>query len=80
MPAAFYEPLLWMSKSETFTFHQIREPYKSAERLKNKITKKDGTVWKPNPEGRIAGDVWQFPVLAGKGLPMRKWTTRLRNH
>ena len=66
MPAAFYEPLLWMSKGETFTFHQIREPYKSTERLKNKITKKDGTVWTPNPEGRIAGDVWNFPVLAGK--------------
>ena len=26
MPAAFYEPLLWCSKGETFTFHQIREP------------------------------------------------------
>lgn len=66
MPAAFYEPLLWFSKSNEFTFHQIREPYKSTERLKNKITKKDGTIWTPNPEGRIAGDVWNFPVLAGK--------------
>ena len=66
MPNAFYEPLLWCSKGESFTFHQIREPYKSQERLKNKITKKDGTVWIPNPEGRIAGDVWKFPVLAGK--------------
>lgn len=72
MPAAFYEPLLWISKGETFTFHQIREPYKSTERLKNKITKKDGTVWTPNPEGRIAGDVWQFPVLAGKRFANEK--------
>ena len=31
----------------------------------NKITKK-GKVWIPNPEGRLAGDVWDFPVLAGK--------------
>ncbi|MFI3297652.1 MAG: DNA methyltransferase [bacterium] len=66
LPAAFYEPLLWFSKSNEYIFHQIREPYKSQERLKNKITKKDGTVWTPNPEGRIAGDVWNFPVLAGK--------------
>ncbi len=66
LPAAFYEPLLWFSKSNEHTFHQIREPYKSQERLKNKITKKDGTIWTPNPEGRIAGDVWNFPVLAGK--------------
>ena len=66
MPAAFYEPLLWCSKGKNFTFHQIREPYKSQERLKHKITKKDGTIWEPNPEGRIAGDVWHFPVLAGR--------------
>lgn len=72
MPAAFYEPILWMSKGVDFTFHQIREPYKSTERLKNKITKKDGTVWVPNPEGRIAGDVWQFPVLAGRRFAAEK--------
>lgn len=72
MPAAFYEPLLWCSKGETFTFHQIREPYKSQERLKHKITKKDGTAWVPNPEGRIAGDVWHFPVLAGRRFANEK--------
>lgn len=72
MPAAFYEPLLWCSKSETFTFHQIREPYKSQERLKHKVTKKDGTAWVPNPEGRIAGDVWHFPVLAGRRFANEK--------
>lgn len=64
-PSANYEPLLWFSKSETYTYHQIREPYKSTERLKNKITK-NGKVWVPNPEGKHAGDVWNIPVLAGK--------------
>jgi len=64
-PSVNYEVLLWFSKSENYTYHQIREPYKSTERLKNKIIK-DGKVWTPNPEGRHGGDVWNFPVLAGK--------------
>jgi site-specific DNA-methyltransferase (adenine-specific) len=64
-PSAFYEPILWFSKGDTYTYTPIREPYKSTERLKNKITK-NGKVWTPNPDGRHAGDVWQFPVLAGK--------------
>ena len=63
--AAHYEPLLWFSKGEGFTFHAIREPYKSAERLKHKINK-NGKTWTPHPEGRLAGDVWRFPVLAGR--------------
>ncbi len=63
--AAHYEPLLWFSKGKSFTYHSIREPYKSAERLKHKITK-NGKVWTPHPDGRMAGDVWQFPVLAGR--------------
>lgn len=63
--AAHYEPILWFSKGETFTYHQIREPYKSTERLKHKITK-NGKQWVPNPAGRLAGDVWHFPVLAGR--------------
>ena len=63
--SAHYEPLLWFTKGKSFTYHQIREPYKSSERLKHKLTK-NGKVWTPNPEGRLAGDVWQFPVLAGK--------------
>ena len=62
---AFYEPLLWFSKTDDFTFHTIREPYKSQERLKNKITK-NGKEWTPNPEGRLAGDVWYIPTLAGR--------------
>jgi DNA modification methylase len=64
-PSANYEPLLWFSKSNEYTYHQIREPYKSTERLKNKITK-NGKVWTPNPDGKHAGDVWAFPILAGK--------------
>lgn len=63
--AAHYEPLLWFSKGEGFTFVPIREPYKSTDRLKYKITK-NGKTWTPNPDGRLAGDVWRFPTLAGR--------------
>lgn len=62
---ACYEPLLWFSKTKNYIFHEIREPYKSTERLKYKITK-NGKVWTPHPDGRMAGDVWTFPVLAGR--------------
>lgn len=63
--SAHYEPLLWFSKTNDFTFNEIREPYKSADRLKHKVIK-NGKVWTPNPNGRMAGDIWEFPVLAGK--------------
>lgn len=63
--ATHYEPLLWFSKGPDYTYHTIREPYKSTERLKNKIVK-NGKVWTPHPDGRMAGDVWQFPTLAGR--------------
>ena len=63
--ATHYEPLLWFSKGDSYTYHVIREPYKSADRLKNKIIK-NGKVWTPHPDGRMAGDVWQFPTLAGR--------------
>lgn len=62
---ATYEPLLWFSKTNDYFFEEIREPYKSADRLKYQVTK-NGKVWKPNPNGRLAGDVWQFPTLAGR--------------
>lgn len=68
---AFYEPLLWYSKTNDFTFHEIREPYKSQERIKNKIIK-NGKEWTPNPEGRLAGDVWEFPTLSGKRFKHEK--------
>jgi site-specific DNA-methyltransferase (adenine-specific) len=64
-PACHYEPLLWFARRNDSTFHVIREPYKSEERLRHTITKK-GKVWTPHPEGRQAGDVWRFPTLAGR--------------
>ncbi len=63
--AAEYEPILWFSKGDLFTYHQIRQPYKSVERLKHKVTK-NGKVWIPNPAGKLAGDVWNIPTLAGR--------------
>lgn len=62
---ATYEPLLWFSKGEDHHFKEIREPYRSADRLKYEI-KKNGKVWRPNPDGRLAGDVWEIPTLAGR--------------
>ena len=62
---ACYEPVLWFSKTNHYVFHEVREPYKSQARLKHKITK-NGKVWTPHPDGRMAGDVWKFPVLAGR--------------
>ena len=64
-PTAAYEPILWFSKTDDYTYIQIREPYKSQERLKNKIIK-NGKVWKPNPAGKHTGDVWKIPTLAGR--------------
>ena len=63
--AAHYEPILWFSKGDEYTYNPIREPYKSIERLKYKITK-GKRIWKPHPEGRLAGDVWPIPTLAGR--------------
>lgn len=62
---AEYEPLLWFSKTDKYIYHPIRVPYKSKERLKHKIIK-NGKIWIPNPKGRMAGDVWNFPTLAGR--------------
>ena len=64
-PACHYELILWFSKQANSTYHVIREPYKSAARLKHKITK-NGKEWRPHPDGRQAGDVWRFPTLAGR--------------
>ncbi len=63
-PSAMYEPILWFSKSNKYTYLPIHEPYKSEKRLKNKIIK-NGKVWRPNPAGKHAGDVWNIPTLAG---------------
>lgn len=64
-PACHYEPILWFAPRSNSTFHVIREPYKSTERLRHKIIK-NGKIWMPHPDGRQAGDVWQFPTLAGR--------------
>jgi site-specific DNA-methyltransferase (adenine-specific) len=64
-PACHYEPILWFARRRDSTFHIIREPYKSQDRLRHKITK-NGKTWTPNPDGRQAGDVWKFPTLAGR--------------
>ena len=64
-PASHYEPILWFTKTKKYTYVPLREPYKSKERLKHKIIK-NGKVWTPNPEGKHGGDIWKFPVLAGK--------------
>jgi len=69
--ATHYEPILWFSKSQGYYFREIREPYKSQERLRHKIIK-NGKVWTPHPDGRMAGDVWTFPVLAGKRFAAEK--------
>ena len=64
--AAHYEPILWFSRTDDYRFKTIREPYKSEDRLKHRLTKKNGDAWVPHPDGRIGGDVWRFPVLAGR--------------
>lgn len=73
VPATQYEPFLWFSKSDkkwTYNADDVRIPYKSTERLKNPIyyKDKDGNrkEWKPNPNGALRGDIWQYPTLAGK--------------
>ena len=63
--ATHYEPILWFSKTDDFYYDQIREPYKSQERLKHPV-RKGNVVWTPHPDGRLAGDVWRFPTLAGR--------------
>ena len=70
-PASTYEPILWFSKTDKYTYHPIREPYKSEDRLKYKLTK-NGKIWKPNPEGKHAGDVWNIPTLAGRRFKNEK--------
>ncbi len=62
---ATYEPLLWFSKTKNYIYSPIREPYKSQERLKHKIIK-NGKEWTPHPDGRMVGDIWHFPTLAGR--------------
>ena len=46
-----------------FNFNEIREPYKSTERIKHATKKgilKNGKRWFPNPNGRLCSEVWNF--------------------
>ncbi len=70
-PAATYETILWFTKSSKYTYHVMREPYKSVDRLRYKV-KKNGKIWKPNPLGRREGDIWKVPTLAGKRFANEK--------
>ena len=72
-PATQYEPFLWFSndaKKWTYNVDEVRIPYKSTERLKNPIKYKTSNgeekIWKPNVNGAMRGDIWEFPTLAGK--------------
>lgn len=72
-PATHYEPFLWFSNSNkkwTYNVDEVRVPYKSTERLKSAITYTTASgkkkTWKPNPNGSMRGDIWNFPTLAGK--------------
>lgn len=69
--ATHYEPILWFSKNSDSYFREIREPYKSTDRLRHPITK-NGKVWTPHPDGRLAGDVWRYPTLAGRRFKNEK--------
>jgi len=70
-PASCYEPILWFTKTKKYTYHEIREPYKSTDRLKYKIIK-NGKIWKPNPFGKRTGDIWNIPTLAGRRFSKEK--------
>lgn len=72
-PATTYEPFLWFSKNNKkwiYNADDIRVPYKSRERLKNPVyytnSKGKKKIWKPNPNGALRGDIWEYPTLAGK--------------
>lgn len=69
--ATHYEPILWFSKSDDYFYGEMREPYKSLERLKHPVIK-NGKSWTPNPDGRMAGDVWEIPTLAGRRFRQEK--------
>lgn len=64
-PVTEYEPILWFSKGNNPCYNIFRVPYKSIERIKHNIIK-NGKVWKPHPNGKKGGDVWNIPTLAGK--------------
>ncbi|HEM2825816.1 TPA: site-specific DNA-methyltransferase [Streptococcus suis] len=75
VPATSYEPFLWFSKSNKswiYNADDVRVPYKSTERLKNPVYYKDKNgnrkEWRPNPNGALRSDIWQYPTLSGKNF------------
>jgi len=70
-PASTYEPLLRFTKWNKYTYHMIREPYKSTERLKSKIIK-NGKTRSPNPEWKHGWDIRRIPTLAWKAFENEK--------
>jgi DNA modification methylase len=70
-PVTEYDPFLWFSKSNQFTYNAelVRVPYKT-ERVNNPIYKKNKAgikiAWNPNPNGAKRGDIWEYPTLSGK--------------
>jgi site-specific DNA-methyltransferase (adenine-specific) len=58
------ETVLFFTKGEPiFNFDEIREPYKSTDRMKYAAKKgilKNGKRWFPDPRGRLCSEVWNF--------------------
>ena len=58
------ESILFFTRGNpVFNYDNIREPYKSTERIKHAAQKgilKNGKRWYPNPNGRLCSEVWDF--------------------
>ena len=58
------ETILFFTKGNpVFNFDQVREPYKSTDRMVHATKKgilKNGKRWFPNPNGRLCSEVWDF--------------------
>lgn len=58
------EAILFFTRgTPVFNHDDIREPYKSTERMKHAAKKgiiKNGKRWFPNPKGRLCSEIWDF--------------------
>lgn len=58
------ETILFFTKGKhIFNFDDVREPYKSVDRMKHAEKKgilKNNKRWYPNPGGRLCSEIWQF--------------------
>ena len=55
--------LFFTKRSPVFNFDDIREPYKSTDRIRHAAKKgilKNGRRWFPNPNGRLCSEIWNF--------------------